>query len=205
MKANPNKEKMQSVKRLICLFIFLTSSQSLAVVRVAFYERVNNNGTPVELIPGERFYHVAVEVDGFWYDALPGRRVMARPAPLNAGMVVSLMLTHEDIVVPRERVRKYIGWEFDTSYSWTKSGGTYCSRLVANILFGFIDIIPTTMYFMGSHWKPFSSAPRGKKGVGIGQLLTSLQDAGFNIEYDMRRPHLNKKGERAAKSCSSIL
>lgn len=193
------------MNRLLFFLIFIISSESFATVRVAFLEAVNRNGLPVQLSPGEQFYHVAIEVDGLWYDSLPKRQVIGRAKlQIPSGTFLSLVVEHADIVIPKERVRRFVGWEFDFSYSWTKSGKTYCSRLVANIL----GVEPSPMLFMGPHWRMsnVSKSQAGKLGISPDELLGALKEMNFDITYDRRRGYQKKrKPTQAAGSCSSIL
>lgn len=190
---------------VLALFFLLITQRSEATVRVAFFEGQWPNGRVIHLSPGEKFFHVAIKIDGLWYQSTPGKVVAPiKSFKVGAGMVLSEVLETSQLNLTAEDVEPFLGQEFDFTFSWASRVKTYCSKLVANIL----GIKPTGMTFRGRHWRGSKKLKRLRKnsmGISPDELYKALIQEGFIKVYDRYQPRVLRPAKRSVLFCKELL
>jgi len=165
------------VKSLILLL-----SVSLQVLPRAFaaevvFIEVHQNGHPLVLEPGGRFFHVAIRYNGKWLQAHPrgGVTLVKDIRPYGDKFVV---LRNTEIADPNPLpVFLWLGKPFDYTYAWDNPEATYCSRLVAELL----GVPPQPMSFAAEIWKNHFHKPEGEPGLSPDKLYKELLKRGFKV------------------------
>src|SRR5690349_15065403 len=116
----------------VVLFLILLPFRALAA-EVAFLEE-RLGGHLVQLEPNGRFFHVAIRYGDKWFHAHPhGGVTLIDDLDRYGDQIV--VLRNDSVPGPTPaQVRRWLGKGFDTDFSWNNPYGTYCSRLVAEIL-----------------------------------------------------------------------
>lgn len=136
---------------------------------VAFIE-VLQDGKPVQLEPGGRFYHVAIRYQGQWLQAHPhgGVTLVKDIRPYGDRF---LIMENSEVPEPGPaQVARWLGKPFDFSYTWDNPKATYCTRLVAELL----GVPPQLMTFKSEHWKNHFHKAEGEPGLSPDKLFKEL-------------------------------
>ena len=186
--------KHKYLSSLFLLFIFLYGSPGFSTVRVAFFEAYNRDGSRVELTPGGKFFHVAIEIEGYWYHTSTKEGVVQlRGISPQAGVKLVEILENRDLEITHRDLRPYLFLPFDYTYSWEKENSTYCSKFVAQLL----GVKPKRMGFKSSHWRLAHGVKKGYRGVSPDFLYWQLIQKGFEISEEpllrRREPLLCKR------------
>lgn len=165
---------MQEIRQLLLgAFFYLlstaVSSSASAQVQVAFFEMYDQKGELVQLEPGGRFFHVAVEVEGGWLHthSYYGVQLVPELSEIRGYGQVADVLTLMSKPVPSvQDYEKYLGRPYDRQYDWSDSSELYCSELVRKLL----DIPPPSepMTFSSRYWIDsviLPVLPEGKVGA----------------------------------------
>ncbi len=168
-------------KTILLIFLLLVSRAGFPSVQVAFIEAHWPDGRAVELGLNGRFFHVAIGIDGLWYDSFPNELVQGKQfLEFDESFALGEVLESKEIFLSGKDVQPYIGLAFDKTFSWDKEGCTYCSKFVADVL----GIEPTRMDFEGKHWERAQVYKRGALGISPDELYDALISRGFHKIYD---------------------
>ena len=184
--SKPHYTKFSFLIFLIFLFV-ATKGHS---VRVAFFKGFDQFNQPIELLPGGEFFHVAIQIDGFWYhtSTVDGVELLYNLLDLSQdGMQIHSMLESKEYDLRYEDIKPYIGLPFDFYYDWDCKDRTDCTKFIAQLL----DVPPTTSFFQGPHWSISYGISEGGVGVSPDELFTRLKQKGFY--HVSPRNHLRSK------------
>ncbi len=203
----------KSLRPFIFILSLLWVQSGAAVVRVAFIELRTQGGLPVRLGPGERFYHVAVQVEGLWYQSSPHKLVEpSKKLILTRGMLLSEVLEHEDLKIKSEDVEPFLGQKFDYTFNWLSEVSTYCTKFVVELLNSgtSLKIRPSAMGFRGRHWrfaKDLKRQRKGRLGLSPDELYKALVQNDFFTVYSLGEGGFKGKQAVASESpsCQSFL
>jgi hypothetical protein len=160
---------------LLLSWLFCLSAWT-APVEIVFYERQDSLGSPVTLLKGGRFFHVALKWQGCYLHTDVYRGVVCDPEVSASYGVPAVTLVHEDIAWNFELIDEMMGKPYDGAYEW---GGDklYCSEMIA-LLF---NLTPSPMRFDGNFWqgRDPASLPRNKPGISPDEAFAALKALGF--------------------------
>jgi hypothetical protein len=163
------------------LLISLWVSTSQARVSVAFFELRDQAGKLIQLEPGGRFGHVAIEVDGGWLHADIYRGSEWVSSWKKMGWIDTdknhvVVLSDDGLEdIHFVRIQSLVGLPYDPGFRWDDLSSTYCSKLIAQIL----DVPPSPMDFSAEYWKDKRDLPVGQPGVSPDGLYRELKRRGF--------------------------
>jgi hypothetical protein len=141
---------------------------------VLFIE-VHQNGRPIQLEPGGRFFHVAIRYKGQWLQAHPHGGVSLVDDIRHYGDRF-VMLSNPSVPEPADDyVRRWLGKPFDFTYNWFNEKANYCTRLAAEAL----GVPPQPMSFAADVWKRHFVRPEGEPGLSPDKLYAELLKRGF--------------------------
>lgn len=159
---------------VIIVFLLTFSCVPASAARVVFLE-LHQNGMPVALEPGGRFFHVAIQYREHWLQAHSHGGVSLVKDIRDYGDAF-MVLDNPDCADPDPAfVERWLGKPFDFSYAWENPKATYCTRLVADIL----RVPPQPMSFAADIWKHHYHKPDGEPGLSPDKLYAELLRRGF--------------------------
>lgn len=169
------------IKFFIMMVFLLVSEMGNSVVQVAFIEAYWPDGRVVEFGPGGRYFHVAIGIDGLWYDSFPNELVQGKQfLEFDESFTLGEVLENRAVDLTAKDMEPYLGLAFDKTFSWDKKGCTYCSKLVADVL----GVPATRMDFEGKHWQGSEVYNKGGLGISPDELYEALISRGFVKVYD---------------------
>ncbi len=166
-----------------CVLIFLSSAHANFTdqTRVAFFIGVDDHTAErIELIPGGKYFHVAIQIEGIWYHASPYSGVERLESLFDLskeGIFVSDVLEHMQNLVFFDDIKPYMGQGFDYMYDWECTDRTDCTKYVSKLL----GIPPTLATFEGEHWQAsyIKLDESLRYGVSPDELYVALLKKGF--------------------------
>ncbi len=167
--------------RLILISLLFFSTGAFAA-RVVFIEIQDSNGNRIELEPGARFAHVAIQYGEYWLHAHSHKGVdLVTSEELAEYGSKFTYLGHPRLQDPdRHSVSLWVGKPFDFTYSWSNSLATYCTRLVAEVLG--LPISPRPMSFVSPLWQKHLHRPIGEPGLSPDELFEELLN---NFDFEL--------------------
>ncbi len=151
-----------------------------ARIEVAFLEAWSRSGKKIELEKGDRFAHVAIRYQNKWFHASPanGAELVETFDLFGKTAKVTEILVNENAPdLTADEVRIFLGLPYDFKFVWNNSGGTYCSKLVAQLL----AIAPVVMRFDGSYFAGIKNLPRGEPGISPDGVHSELLKRGYRV------------------------
>jgi len=188
-----------------CVLIFSISAHANFTdqTRVAFFVGVDDHTAErVELVPGGKFYHIAIQIEGVWYHASPYNGVERLESLFDLSkenILVSDVLEHREKLVFFDDIKPYLGQGFDYMYDWECKDRTDCTKYVAKLL----SIPPTLATFEGEHWQAsYIKLDKSLRyGVSPDELYSALLKKGFySVDF---KDYL--KSTNAQLSCKAML
>lgn len=171
----------------LVFFTLINSEEAFATkpVRVAFFISYDSNDEIIELIPGGRFYHVAIQIEGDWYHASPTNGVEKIDNLIHLSeehlYVVDVFESkvHDHLTI--NDMTPYLGQPFDYMYEWESEDKTDCTKFIAKLL----GVSPTKTEFIGNHWSVSYGIKPGGLGLSPDELRLNLHKIGF---YSLQNP-----------------
>jgi len=166
-------------------------------VRVAFFISYDHHNNLIELVPGGRFYHAAIQIDGHWYHSSPTNgveRVRSLVRLSEEGLFVVNVLESRVHELSFSDIKPYLGQPFDYLYDWDAEDKTDCTKFIAKL----VDILPTPTSFAGAHWTVDYGFKAGGEGLSPDELYRRLREIGFSSIKD-KAGHLRSKQLKTCK------
>lgn len=160
------------------LLLLLFAEVCSAATRVAFFEMHDRNGNLVQLEPGGRFFHAAIQLeDGRWLHSLAPRGTQIANELSEIGARAVILTDEFGPAVSVERANKFLDLPFDFKYVWEDTLTSYCAKLIAQAA-NFLRLRPSPMTFSGSFWQGREPRQRGL-GISPDDIFQQLKERGF--------------------------
>ena len=158
----------------ILLLSFCLFSQALfAKTRVAFLELYDAKGRLIQYVPGGRFGHSAIQVEGKWLNAYPreGVSFVSWEELNHRGRVAAIVEIPQTVTL--KDVAPYLGKPFDFKYGWGDDA-LYCSELISKLL----GVQPEPMVLNHEVWPKSYWPLEGTPGMSPDRLYEILRGPG---------------------------
>ncbi|RYZ93064.1 MAG: hypothetical protein EOP06_02275 [Proteobacteria bacterium] len=130
----------------------------------------------MQLEPGGEFAHVAIRIGTRWLHAAPYAGVEFVSELAKIGSDFTILTNGRAQEIKLEEAGKYLGLRYDSSFDWSDTRSSYCSKLIANLL----GIEPTPAHFAASHWRGVGLLrTEGAVGISPDEIFQILRKDGF--------------------------